>query len=118
MLWDLGVLGFAQAVPKFLCGSFLLVLAQVSGETRLLRSHMVWMPFPVESGSVWICQGVDFFHLICSFTPGKATFCSKVPQSCWLGRIMRGVEEDLLSRIPDSILEPGVSELHGAGCEG
>lgn len=77
---------------------------QVPGETRLLGSHMVELPSPVESDSILSCQGVDFFLLICSFTPGKGTFCFTALQSCRLGRTMRGgIEEDLLSRIPDGI---------------
>lgn len=68
---------------------------QVSGETRLLRSPMVWMPSPVESDSILSCQRVDFFLLICSFIPGKGTFCYRALQSCWLGRSRRGgAEED------------------------
>lgn len=109
MSWALCKLFLSSSVDLHACPG------RVPGEARLLRSPTVWMPSPVASDSIPSCQAVDFFLLICSFTPGKGTFRCKALQPCWLGRTMRGgVEEDLLSRIPDSTLKPGVSRLCGA----
>lgn len=69
---DLGILGFESAIPEFFFVDLQACPSQVSEETRLLRSHRVWIPSPVESDSILSCQGVEFFLLFIFFYPRKS----------------------------------------------
>lgn len=80
MLWDLCVLGFAQAVPKFLCGSPCLSWPGAWGDEASC----------VSQGLAALSCGGRFDpelsgYGICSFAPGKVTYGFKTPQPYWVG---------------------------------